>query len=428
MAWEVDYPRAVLAGLVVLVVLALGVAAGTSTVSFGAYNAAWDGASDLQGLAADQGAEAEIVTNASVYEDVEPNRTVALVLSPSSVYDRADRERIRAFVEAGGTLVVAEDFRPHSNALLAAVGAEARLDGRLLRDERHNYRSPAMPVATNVTEEAEATTTNRSVTDGVEQLTLNYGTAVEPGNASVLVRTSPYAYRDVDRDGELDENETLGTYPVVTAESVGAGRVLVVGDPSAFVNVMLDRPGNNRFVANTFAAASVGPGSADTVILDYSHAGAIPPLMFAVLTLRDSVLLQLLVGFGGLAALAVGARWPGTLAGLARKWKPAARQVGSPGGRGAGVRDGAGVDDGDEDGAGVDDGTLDGASVHDRGVDDPGVNLDLDGQGIGAIERAESREAVESTIRALHPEWDDERVRRLGRAIITQRDELRNDD
>jgi hypothetical protein len=213
-----------------------------------------------------------------------------VVLSPDDGYDPEEADRVRSFVEAGGTLVVAEDYGPHGNDLLSAVGADARVDGRPVRDERTNYRSPALPVATNVT--------NASRVGGAEQLTLNHGTAVRPNGAAVLVATSEFAYLDADGDGTLDDDEALRSYPVATVEALGDGRVVVVGDPSLFINAMLDRPGNAAFVRGLFEDER-------SVLLDYSHAAGLPPLAAARLSLQRGPLLQVLAGL--LGVLAIGA-------------------------------------------------------------------------------------------------------------------------
>lgn len=283
-----NYPRALLAAYALVVVLALLVAGTTTSAAFGAYNPAWDGASDLRTVAEATGAEAVVVRNTSTYGEQPARASVAVVLSPDRPYDERAAADLRQFVEEGGTLVVAEDFGPHGNDLLEAVGADARLDGRPLRDERHNHRSPALPVATNVT--------NASRVGGAEQLTLNHGTAVRPNGTDVLVRTSGFAYLDENGNGALDDDETLDAYPVVTTESVGAGRVVTVGDPSLMINAMLEREGNRQFVAGLFAGERY-------VLLDYSHAERLPPLAAARLSVQRSPLLQVVTGV--LAVLAV---------------------------------------------------------------------------------------------------------------------------
>lgn len=280
-----------------LLAVVLVFAASTSATAFGTYNPAWDGAADLQDAAQAAGAEPTVVREVSAYDEVEPGGTVAVVLAPREPYSAAEVASISRFVAEGGTLLVADDFGSRTNRLLTSLGAESRINGSLVRDERHQYRSPAMPVATNVTP--------HPYTADVEQLTANHASFVEPNGSTVLVRTSGYAYPDRNRSGDLDDGETLGAYPLVTVEPIGNGTLVVASDPSLFINVMLERPGNAAFVRNLF-------GAHESVVLDYSHAGGLPPLSVAVLILRDSVGLQLLVGLGAVCAVVLWTRgrWP----------------------------------------------------------------------------------------------------------------------
>ncbi|MFC6954598.1 DUF4350 domain-containing protein [Halorubellus litoreus] len=276
---RVELPQYVLAFVVLVAVAGVVYAGSTSTAAFGGYNPAWDGSEDARVLAAEHG-ETTVVRDAEAYESLSSNAT-AVVLSPVSEYDQASLSAVRAFVERGGTLVVAGDFGGGANALLSGVGAEARIDGRLLRDERRYGATPAMPLATNVT--------NSTYTRGVDRLALNYPSVVNAtDDVRVLARSSSFSYLDVNRNDALDDAETLGARPVVTAESVGDGTVVVVSDPSLFINTMLDRQDNRAFVV---ALADDGP-----VAFDYSHAGGVPPLAVLVLVLEESALAQLAVG------------------------------------------------------------------------------------------------------------------------------------
>lgn len=294
---ELGYPRALLVALVVVTVLGVIVGASTSGAAFGAYNLRWDGASDMRAVADDAGTESELLLNTSEYPRQNASDTVAVVLSPDQSYSAADRQRVRRFVRQGGTLVVAEDFGNHSNTLLDDVGASARVNGTLLRDERYYYRTPAMPRVTNVSTANGSVSTgtgqNTSYVENVSQLTFNHGTAVEPGNATVLVRSSEFAYLDRNRNASIDENETMASYPVVTVESVGAGHVVTVGDPSLFINAMLDQPDNRAFATALFDRH-------DRVLLDYSHAANLPPLAVLLVVVRKAPLLQALVTTGAL--------------------------------------------------------------------------------------------------------------------------------
>lgn len=281
--YEVRVPVAVLSVLAVVVLGAFVVGGATSGASFGAFNPEWEGTTDLRSIADDAGADTKVATNTTAYDE-HGEDTVAVVLAPEDGYTEAEVRRIEAFLDRGGTLLVA-DRGGTGNELLAALDADARVDGTLLRDERNYYRDPALPVATEVA--------NHSLTTDVDSLTFNYGTAVEPGNSTVLVSSSEFGYLDSNGNGELDDDETLSSYPVATTEPVGAGQVLVVGDASAFINAMAERPENRQFARNVFA-------DGETVLVDTSHSGSVPPLVGALLTVRGSPPLQ-----GGLVLVAV---------------------------------------------------------------------------------------------------------------------------
>ncbi|QCS44883.1 DUF4350 domain-containing protein [Natrinema versiforme] len=292
---DIVWPRALLVALAVATVVALGVFAATSAAAFSPYNPSWDGTTDLSdSLENDPDVESELVRDADRYEafanESAANETVAFVVAPDEPYAAEDAARIREFVENGGTLVVLENFGENGNSLLADVGAEARVDGRLVRDEYNHDGGPAMPVATAVE--------NHSMTDGVDRVTLNYATAVEPGseNTTVLATTSNVSYLTED-DERLGQEDELGSHPVATVENVSSGAVVVIGDPSIAINSMYTRSDNERFVRELYEGN-------DRVLLDVSHVSDVPPLAAAVLTIRSVRPLQALLGAGGIAAIA----------------------------------------------------------------------------------------------------------------------------
>ncbi|MDT3435457.1 DUF4350 domain-containing protein [Haloarcula sp. 1CSR25-25] len=274
-------PQLLLAAYTGLTVVALVYAASTSSAAFGAYNSQWDGAGELRSVAADTGTNVTVGTNVSQYPTTDADGTVAVVLSPEKPYAPSERSRVAEFVQNGGTLVVAEDYRPHGNTLLAAVGADARFDGRTVYDNRNYYRNSSFPEATPVSEAPE--------TAGIDTVVLNYGTTVRAGNATTLVNTSEYAYLDTNGNAELDGGEQLASRPIVTSEPVGEGRVIAVSDPSIFVNAMLERGDNRQFVRNLI-------GAHRAALLDYSHASSVPPVAAAVLAVQRSDALLLLCG------------------------------------------------------------------------------------------------------------------------------------
>jgi hypothetical protein len=304
---DLPYPQLLLVALAVALALALGVAGATSTDNFGIYNPGWDGVTEIRSVADSAGLETTVVRNTTAYGTTDENGTVTVVLAPDERYGPAQAGRVRQFVRAGGTLLVAEDYGPHANALLGAVGANATVAGTPLRDERTYGAGPAFPRATNVS--------THPYTRGVDALVLNHGTAVRPGGSRVLVASSEFAHLDADGDGQLDDAETLDRYPVVTVERLGAGRVVVVSDPSVFINTMLDRGDNRVFLGNVVA-------DHDRVLLDVSHARGLPPLAAVRLTLQSSGLWQVAVGGAAVLLFGFASRWTGRASALRDRLGP----------------------------------------------------------------------------------------------------------
>lgn len=273
-------PRLALIGLGVTILAIVLVTGATSTSSFGTHNPSWDGTADLRAIA-DEQSSTEIVRNVSAYDETSANDTLAIILSPGEPYGN-DVDAIRQFLDRGGTVLIAEDYRPNGNRLLSSLDATVRFNGQPLRDERNYERSPNFVEATIVSDQP--------LTSGYETLVLNRGTVIDPGEASVLVRTSQDAYLDVNRNEALDDDETPAARPVMAVEPVGNGRVITLGDPSVFINSMLEY-GDNRAFATQLAEGH------DRVIFDVSHSPGIPPLVAVLLTVRDSLFLQILIGF-----------------------------------------------------------------------------------------------------------------------------------
>ncbi|WP_142859618.1 DUF4350 domain-containing protein [Salinigranum halophilum] len=272
---DLSIPQVFLIGLVVVGLLALAFAGSTSSQAFGTFNAAWDGSSGVRTAAAETGAPVEVATETTAYDSA-GSETVALVLAPTESYSRAELVRIRTFVERGGTVIIAEDVGDGGNRLLSALGADMRFDGRIVADQRHHGPTVDMPLATNVSDSP--------YTRDVDAIMLNRGTVLtNTTSATVAVRTSEFAYLDGDDDGEVDDNETLQTFPVVGAEPVSEGTVIAVSDPSVFINAMQSRASNAAFFTNVI-------GDADRILLDYSHAGSQPPVRAALLWLQRTPL------------------------------------------------------------------------------------------------------------------------------------------
>lgn len=288
---EVTYPHVLLIIVCVVTLTLIGFGVGTSSAAFSSYNHGWDGSSDLWAIAETSGSDVQAIRSTAGYQDVTSEQTTAVILGPTDEYTASDTETMSAFIDRGGTVVIAADGRTETNQLLAELQIESRVDGRSLRDDQQHYRNPALPIA--------APTDDTTVTENVSGLTLNHGTVVRPSeNATVLVNSSTFSYLDDNNNGALDESEPVQQYPVVIREDRGDGRVILVSDASVFINSMLDRPGNQQFAQNLFA-------DAETVVFDHSHSEGVPPVIVLLQIAADSPNIQWLIALVVVTAAAV---------------------------------------------------------------------------------------------------------------------------
>jgi hypothetical protein len=305
MDWsDINYPRVVL--IVLLIGLNIGLigAVTTSSTPYGPFNGEWDGTSELrQTISGD--ATVNLAHQTEAYETDSPDETVAFIIAPQQEYTPSETARIRQFVSQGGTLVVTADSN-QTNQLLAGLSVTSRLDGRLIRDERENYQNASLPVATNVSP--------HPLTEGVESVTLNYGTVINTSAAAstkqsaeeqptYLINTSSFSYLDGNRNNTLDDSEQLASRPVAVSESVGNGRVVLVSDGSLFTNAMLDQSDNRQFAQQLATNQS-------RVILDYSHGHPLPPLVYGLLVVQGTPLLQFALGLVVLSGILIWYRRP----------------------------------------------------------------------------------------------------------------------
>jgi len=361
---DYDIPRVAVVVLLVAVNLALVGAMATSSAPYGPYNSVWDGADTLR-AAAGESAAVDLATTTERYGGLSAERSLAVVLAPGDPTDEA-AARVQSFVSRGGTLVVAGESPNATDPYLDAVGSSVRVDGRQLRDDQNNYRGPRLPVATNVSD--------HDLTEGVDSVTLNDGTALnasggrsfDESDVTPLINSSTIAYLDSNGNGTFDAGEPFGSLPVATVEPEGEGHIVVVSDPSVFTNAMLDRDGNRAFLAALLDGR-------EQVLLDYSQHTSLPPLVYALITVRTSSTLQLLV-----SALAFGAF--GIYVNRERVFGAV-------------------------------------ASAFDR-----------DGDEFDADEVRLDEAAVKALIEDRHPGWDEEYAGRVTEAIIRQREGPGNDD
>ncbi|MHB8603775.1 MAG: DUF4350 domain-containing protein [Thermoplasmatota archaeon] len=289
----------VVAGLVTVALLQPIV--GTRT-DFSIYNAQWNGSSeaarDLYGMgnllptfavSLEEG-NTTVVQRSFADFSVDARSTSLVLIGPGSAPDAAEAAWLAAFVHRGGRVLIADDFGK-GNTFLAAMGASSRFDGGLLADLSF-MKAPAFVVAANFTPDP--------VTDGLHQIVLDDPTALRVGaNTTVLATTDTSSWIDTNRDGVLDGQESAASRVWLARERVGAGEVLLVSDPSVFINAMRPYGDDARFVHNAVAWLTEGGRK---VLVDESHHDYTDPLKLLGATLRPMpTALRLGLAFGAAA-------------------------------------------------------------------------------------------------------------------------------
>jgi len=190
-------------------------------------NEGWNGLSELLEVAVEEGIEVEVVDRLDV--GTLDRDAALLIIGP---HQAPSVEGLSALLRAGGRIAVADDFGA-SGALLEAFHIErhAPMGHRttaLRGNEALLIARPNGPHALSVR---------------VDALVTNHPAAIE--------------HLELDPIFAFSESEAL-----VLAGAVGTGRLVVISDPSVFINNMLELGGNRRFTANLLHYLSATPPSA----------------------------------------------------------------------------------------------------------------------------------------------------------------------
>jgi hypothetical protein len=224
-----------IAGFVLLAAVLLLTAHLTSNnLEFSHYNTGWNGTSVFfSGL--DRHRVTDIIDPAGLASY--RNSTILLIIAPERQPTGQETAAYRAFLERGNTIFLADDFGT-GNAILSGIGSRISiLPGNLSSLDRA-YGDPYTVVVYNVT--------NVSPVESLSAVVLNRAAPLEGGTP--LLRTSFLSWTDNNGNERIDSDETMGTFSVMAKEKIGNGELIVLSDPSIFINSMqdLDEKYDNR--------------------------------------------------------------------------------------------------------------------------------------------------------------------------------------
>jgi hypothetical protein len=112
-------------------------------------------------------------------------------------------------------------------------------------------------------------------------LLMNHPSTIRPSEkAEILVNSSTTAWLSQDGNDRWDEGEPLGPFPILTIESYGKGKLMVLSEPSLLINDMNKptRMDNSVFVNNLVDYMTEGR---ETTIIDESHRDLTDPVQIS---------------------------------------------------------------------------------------------------------------------------------------------------
>ncbi|MCX9083376.1 MAG: DUF4350 domain-containing protein [Candidatus Methanoperedens sp.] len=203
----------------------------TSSMNFSTYNQDWNGGEEIKKLISKN----HQVTVAPIRSDIaafEPNKTVYIILGPKGNFSEQDIEIIKKFLGSGGLLILADDFGS-GNQLLNRLTDIVSFSNMLLQDDVSFWKNTTFPIAST------------SIVN-ISNITMNYATSL------LIINDSFKVFSNSSRFGLLSENESgrgrYGSYPVIGSLPYDRGEILVIADPSIFINGMLPMEDNKQLL------------------------------------------------------------------------------------------------------------------------------------------------------------------------------------
>ncbi|NMB78204.1 MAG: DUF4350 domain-containing protein [Methanomicrobiales archaeon] len=279
-----------IAGIVICAsVFLLVVHLSANNMEFSRYNAGWNGTSSFFfDLDRHQTIDIRKPGELAGY----PGNTTLLIIAPHRAPTTEELAAYSAFLKDGNTIFLADDFGT-GNAILAGIGSRITiLPGNLSSLDRA-YPDPYSVIVYRATEDGPVPLP--------VSLALNRPAPLEGGSSLML--SSVMSWVDLNGDKRLNLGEGMGTFPVMTTETVGSGRIIVLSDPSIFINSMYSQAenANNREFLKTFASPK-GPLLIDQMNSRSADANGFSGILHV---LRNTISIELII----IGALLLGTAW-----------------------------------------------------------------------------------------------------------------------
>jgi len=212
-------------------------------------NTSWNGCSELFQMYGN-------TTLLSSYDEAMPSGSLLAIMGPNLEFTTHDASVIHAFLDAGGTVLLADNFGT-GNLLLEALGVNVRISGKPLADLYFYTRNPEFPITYDFSPSP--------LTANLTAIVFNHPSYLVAANSSatILASSSPFSFIGLNQ-GHPVANESAASYPVIAISTVGKGSLIVIADPNIFTNEMLSLLDNTLLFRNLMKGHS-------HLIIDVAH-------------------------------------------------------------------------------------------------------------------------------------------------------------
>ncbi len=187
---------------------------------------------------------------------VPPDGSV-LILIPYIELTPAELDQLNSFVSQGGILVLADDYG-FGNQILEYLELEVRFSGQPVLDPLFSLNNKWLPRVFHLTP--------THITSNIKGLVLNHATCLTDASAdSTLALSSSFSFLDLNDNEAWDEGEPTGPLPIIAHQNLVEGQIILISDPSIFINSMEVIEDNFNFIQ------SIAGITASRIFLDQSH-------------------------------------------------------------------------------------------------------------------------------------------------------------
>ncbi|MCS7121046.1 MAG: DUF4350 domain-containing protein [Archaeoglobaceae archaeon] len=249
-----------------LLILPIAIPLIKSSADLSIFNTDWNGLSEFAKLCLEK---RKVVPILYPYNSIKLSEKegVLLIVSPNLDFSLAEVEEIKAFLEKGGTVFIADDSGL-SNSLLEKLGVKARFSGKIrdiFYDKNENF-----PFVVRIDGE---------ISRGLEKIKLNVPSAILGVEGDVKTSKASFV-------------EEMRSYTILAELDYGNGKIILFSDPSSLMNEMIDQ--NRQFALNLIDLLGSG-----TFYFDEAHRADLNPYSVATVYIqrdlnRDSAFLVLL--------------------------------------------------------------------------------------------------------------------------------------